>query len=1055
MTRVTAILISHDGATWLPQTVAALASQSHPIDRIVAVDTGSTDDSVRLLRSAGVHVIESRRGMGFGEAVQVAVDATPAFVATQSKGKSLPSSSGSNSQKIEEPNVEQEVQEWLWIVHDDCAPAKDALERLLAGVKEKPQVALAGPKLRGWHDRKHLLELGVSIATNGARWTGLEYREQDQGQHDDERDVLAVSTAAMLIRREVFTELGGFDPKLSLFRDDVDLGWRVRAAGHSVLAVPEAIAYHGEAASNERRSIDVDDALLHRPLLLDRRHAAYVLLANASLIFLPILALQLLLSALARSMGYLIAKLPGYALDELAAVALVLIKPQEIFAARKERRRQRLIPGSAIRTFLPPRGFQFRLAFERARNAFERYLSRRIPFQLLPNESESSVLDINDEKLEEEEIFTERKSTIRTLLTRPLFLFSLAVVFLTLIASRNRLGAIEGGALLQSPSSGWDLIEKYLESWHPIALGSSANTPTWIALVGLASALLLGNLKLLIALFFFAAIPLALWIGYRFAKAFTTSTLIALMAAIAFAFSPPILHAVTHGLIGTLVIALITPLLIRSMMNAGVIEHLSWRAVAAHALLYAIALAFSPPAFIVLGAWHFLTSAIQTIGEFRKRLMGANSDLDLVITRIVKRSLILVGAIAINIPWSLELLAHPSRSLLEPGVSLEGAHELLLIFGNPGLSFATLSAAPIIMMIALFRRDCQAIALIALFVFSVIALLSLFSIAGHGSSQLVAPSLGGAAILFIALSIVAGIRLLELVLPQIRESALNFRHFAAAAIAISVLLTSLSSIIWWIGPGADGPVRNEETFSVPAFIIANATTQERYKSLLIREREGRLLYWVVRDKPLEIGDSDIVYGSSEPIEEAVAGLVTGAGIESSSIFGDYGIRYLFLTQPVNKSLARTIDGIGGFTRASSTDAGIVWKVVGASSRVSLLPDVLDDGESELSISLGSEELLAEGTLTRSGTVTIAERFDDRWRMLVNNNRVELTRGVSGLPQFEITSSLLSEGGDFIIYHDGTSRRGWLSLQFIALATVVILALPSRRRRSDVPIEELS
>ena len=43
MIRVTAILVSHDGATWLPQTVAALASQSHPIDRIVAVDTGSTD----------------------------------------------------------------------------------------------------------------------------------------------------------------------------------------------------------------------------------------------------------------------------------------------------------------------------------------------------------------------------------------------------------------------------------------------------------------------------------------------------------------------------------------------------------------------------------------------------------------------------------------------------------------------------------------------------------------------------------------------------------------------------------------------------------------------------------------------------------------------------------------------------------------------------------------------------------------------------------------------------------------------------------------------------
>jgi MFS family permease len=577
--------------------------------------------------------------------------------------------------------------------------------------------------------------------------------------------------------------------------------------------------------------------------------------------------------------------------------------------------------------------------------------------------------------------------------------------------------------------------------------------------VGLASAIVLGNLKLLIAIFFYFAIPLALWIGYRFAKGFTSSTLIAIVAASAYAFSPPILHAVTHGLIGTLVIALIAPLLIKSMMSAHMVEKLSWRAVAAHALLYAIALAFSPPAFIVLSAWHFLVSTLQTFGELSNRLLGTKrrtkEDLELVIARIVKRSLILVGAIAINVPWSLELLAHPSRALLEPGVSLDGANGVLLLFGNPGLTFATLSAAPIIMIISLFRKDCRELALIALFISSITALLSLFSVAGHGSSQLVSPSLGGAVVLFIAISIVAGIRLLDLVLPQIRESALNFRHFAAAAIALSVLITSLSSIIWWLGPGAAGPVRSEASFSVPAFIISNATTQERYKSLLIREREGRLLYWVVRDKPLEIGDSDIVYGSSEPIEAAVAGLVTGAGIESSSIFGDYGVRYLFLTQPVNKSLARTIDGIGGFTRASSTDAGIVWKVVGASSRVSILPDGDDEAVTELSISLGSEEVTAEGTITRPGTVTIAERFDDRWRMLVNNNRVDLSRGIEGLPEFVITSELLDEGGDFIIYHDGTSRRGWLSLQFIALATIAILALPSRRRRSDVPIEELS
>jgi hypothetical protein len=534
--------------------------------------------------------------------------------------------------------------------------------------------------------------------------------------------------------------------------------------------------------------------------------------------------------------------------------------------------------------------------------------------------------------------------------------------------------------------------------------------------------------------------------------------LIALFAAVAYAFSPPMLHAVTHGLVGTIVVAMIAPLLIRSMIDAFEIESKSWRAVSAHALLYGLLLAFSPPAFIAIASWHFLLSAIQStksILHMRESAVERSIEMAKMLQRIIKRSLILVAAIAINIPWSLELLAYPSRALLEPGVSLEGAEPINLLLGNPGLNWWLFSAAPLIMIIALFRKTTQSIAYLALFLTFVGVLLSLLSTAGHGSSQRVSPSLGGVSVLFIGVALVAGLKLVDEVLPQIKSSALNFRHFATLAMAISVLATSLVAIGWWIVPGANGPLRNESTFNVPEFITANATTDERYKSLLIRQQDGRLLYWVVRDRALQLGDSDIVYGSSDPIDEAVAGLVTGAGIESSSILGQYGIRYLFLAQPINKGLARTIDGIGGFTRASSTDDGIVWKIVGATSRVSLQP-FTQEGESEaLTISLASGEVGAEGRISRPGSVTIAERFDERWRMLVNNASVDLTRSVTGLPQFDITEVEVSGGGDYIIYHDGTSRRGWLSLQFLILATLSILALPSRRRRGEVPIEELS
>ena len=183
--RVSAIIVTHDGQTWLPETVAALTSQTRAIDIIIAVDTDSQDNSLQLLKSARIQVINAERTCGFGEAVSMGVDSLKPRHA--------------------------DVIEWIWLIHDDCAPAPTALEFLLDAVNERPQVAMVGPKLLGWHDRTHILEVGISIAGNGARWTGLEPLEYDQGQHDGIHDVLSVSTAGALIRRDIFEEIGGFD----------------------------------------------------------------------------------------------------------------------------------------------------------------------------------------------------------------------------------------------------------------------------------------------------------------------------------------------------------------------------------------------------------------------------------------------------------------------------------------------------------------------------------------------------------------------------------------------------------------------------------------------------------------------------------------------------------------------------------------------------------------------------------------------------------------------------------------------------------------------------
>ena len=94
----------------MPKVIAALGSQTHKIDRVIAVDTGSVDNSTKLLKSAGIPFFAEDREMGYGDAIEHALELTPPISNTS------------------------ETQEWIWLIHDDCAPDKDALEELLAGI---------------------------------------------------------------------------------------------------------------------------------------------------------------------------------------------------------------------------------------------------------------------------------------------------------------------------------------------------------------------------------------------------------------------------------------------------------------------------------------------------------------------------------------------------------------------------------------------------------------------------------------------------------------------------------------------------------------------------------------------------------------------------------------------------------------------------------------------------------------------------------------------------------------------------------------------------------
>lgn len=1004
---VTAILVVHDGAIWLPEVVASLASQTRPIDFTLAVDTGSEDTSSKLLKNARVASVSLPRDTGFGAAVAAGLESLP---------------------------VRGEENEWIWLIHDDCSPQPGALEALLDAVEDRPQVAIAGPKLRGWYNRTHLLEAGVSIANNGARWTGLEPHEYDQGQHDGIREVLSVSTAGMLIRRKVFEELGGFDPNLTLFRDDVDLGWRAHVAGHKVIAVTEAVAFHAEAAASERRGLDVKSRVFKRPLILDRRNAAYVLLTNSSWWLLPWLSLQLLASAMIRASGYLLAKLPGYASDEFLAVGLLLIHPGIIFEARKLRKKQRLISPRVVSTFIPPRWSQFRLGILR--------VSESLRQSLLPPQPE--LIGALDAPTEDEDLLTPAPTSHwRSAFRRPEISGVLFLLAVTSIWSAHRYGSLAGGALPTSPVGASDLWSRYGESWHQIGMGSSSATPTWILILALLSTLFFGKAVALIVFLFWISPLLFMWSMYSLLRKISQNSWLIMGASVSYAVSPVAISAIDSGRLGTIAALIIGPRIVLFLTRVKKVDDLEWRTIAGFSLLVGVLTAFSLQAYLGI-VLIYCFGLVADIGEFRRGL-----DRGLLFGRLLKRGALVLIPFMLCLPWSFEVLVHPSRFLIEPGLLVRGGGPNLAFLANPGgpgsLPWWIISPVTLVLVIANLSSGMARKYATAGFFFLVIAtLLSSVSISAHASANNEALWTGSLLAFATIAALCAGVVILNGLRQKLANVHFHYRHILAGLAIGSTILYSLSASAWAVSAGGLSPVRANQSSILPPFLAITPGV----KTLVLRNistgKTNTISFFIARESDALLGDPDLTPANSSDVEVAVREIVDGTGINSSKVLAGYGIKYLFMKKPVDTQLARAIDGLGGFIRNSSTQAGIVWRVAGISDRL-----VFTDSSGK-AMALPTGGISARVSSPGAGTLTLTENYDSSWQIIQNGKQLVRSRNSFGLPQFQVLKA-----GEFSLIHDGTSRRAWLSLEMIIFLTLLLMIVPSGRRRGEIALEELT
>ncbi len=863
---VAAVLVAHDGMAWLPTVLTSVARMEFAPTVWHGVDVASTDGSGDLLRASfgEERLSYAPSGTGFGAAVRLALDRLPRT-------------------------------DWVWLLHDDVAVEPGTLAHLLDEATTTG-AAVVGPKVREWPSLRRLLEVGVTVSRTARRETGLETGEPDAGQHDRARDVLAVSTAGMLVRRDVWDELGGLSPELPLFGDDLDLGWRAARAGHRVRVAPRAVVFHAEASARRARPRSAGDVSPHE----ERRALLFVTLAHTTGWRAAVAWWRLLLASLLRTLGLLLAQAPEEAGDELQALRDVYLHPAAVRRARRERQAAARVPDADVRRLLPSPWLPYLRALDTAREWVAALLR---PESMVTTGRRSSVLDPEPEDVHEDD----GPSLWRR---RPWLLTVLAVVAVTLVASRDLLAGtyLHGGAMLPAPRTAGGWWSTFLAGWHDVGLGSGASGPPAALLLGAAATPVWFLPALVPSALVLGAVPLAALTAHRFVRLFTDRRGLRILAALTYAAAVAASGAVAEGRVGTLVAAVVAP--IAAGTGVRLWFEPRWQRAVAHGVWVAVATAFAPVAF-----WLALPFAGALLARRSRPFVVAG-----LVTGVLP--LLLTGA------WTWHRVLRPARWWWEAGPPADGTSSpWALALGRGSDAGAPLGLAAGVLVLALVaawtvparERGAVLVAWSAGVVALAAGVLGLFSSVDTGTGA--APTAawtGLPAVLWIGSLAVAALLAAEAVGPL--RSALT-----VPAVLVALVLP-LGTGAWLLVHGAGDPLVRDDRTPVPAYLADRDAT-----TLVLTGDRRAVSADVVRGAGPFLGQEAVEPDAArgERLLATVQALVAGTGAAQASDLADQGVDAVYLPD-ADVGLAQRLDAIPGLRTAGSDDPDSrVWTLEGA------------------------------------------------------------------------------------------------------------------------------
>ncbi len=973
--QVIAVVVCHDGAAFLPRALAAVQAQTRPVDLVVGVDLGSRDATAQLLAEATARTVTLPRSTSFGDGVNAAL------AALRSEGiepwpDPRPAQTGPQQPA---PGPEQ----WLWLVHDDCEPAPQALARLLEVVDTSPSVAVAGCKQVDWSDSNQLLDVGFTTSVMGGRVRGIDVREVDQGQHDRRSDVMAVSTAGMLVRREVWEQLGGPDPALAHARDDLDLCRRARLAGHRVVVVPSAVVSHARARARGLR--EHPRRRWHRA---DRRDALHLRLAQTPLPLLPLALLWSVLVAPLRMTVQMVLKQPSAAWDELAALLGVLAHPLRWLRARRRTAATRVVPRRTLR----PLTAGPRLVLHERSDRLTVLVRSALQPDLDPGPDVGDGADpdpgLPREPVETGPVPEELRPLTLSLPAGagpgPVSLIGLGLVLAGCVAAVTHavggaLGrhgdVVLGPDLLPAPTSSLQLWRLVTSSWRPVGLGLPGAADPWAAVLAVLSLPLAASPTTAVLVVLLGALPAAALSAWWAAGELTRSRWLRLVAALVWAASPPLLAAVPDGRLGAAAAHVVLPLAglaLARVVRGGRVGVRTVTAASGAGLALLVVVAGAPclalPALLAVLVTAVLARA-RAVLVWTVLVLGAGLSPWWRQVALQPRLLLAdPGAASGPTPappgvgWQLLGLPVSPAQLLggAGGVAAQRLHDLLVLParlpGTPAgwLAVAAVAGSALTLVLALpalvgprwpaaagaclLGAGGLAVALAA--ERQTVATVATGAVRGWPGPGLSVLLLGaGCAALGTAEAAARALGRrppLRLPAPR-RERTARAARAGLAGVAAVLLgaLPALTLLAWSVGTAGaaarGGTVRRVDALALPAAAVAQAQGPAATRTLVLRPVDGTVRWQLARSGVPLIGQASAVAPAGAPEQDAavvlpvLGRLLAGQQTDARAGLLSIGVSSVLLLDP-EEATALALDASPGLVRVGAPSGALMWQV---------------------------------------------------------------------------------------------------------------------------------